>query len=191
VLLSGTDTAHSPQYATTLYRSTDNGVSWSEVLPIVDGHVARGCWAGYYCDDTWRIDVMVWNQVEGEGSVILAGGHLRIFAQPIQKDTCGLWRSVDGGKNWSLVLPLGRVGQAACFLGSFRQEAITSIAISPKGDALLVVWYCNLDSSFSCQQTGSQLYKSSDGGETWELADTPDGSEALGVVYLGNHLKSD
>lgn len=37
--------------------------------------------------------------------------------------------------------------------------------------------------------TNTLLYKSTDAGETWTPAADPEGSESLGVLYLGNNLR--
>ncbi len=58
---------------------------------------------------------------------------------------------------------------------------ITSLAIDPQGNALMVL--------FDRELSESTLYKSTDAGESWELANDPDGGAfSHGVIALVNEV---
>ena len=141
-----------------LYRSTNGGFTWAHFDSV-----------GRNAYDQRTVDLMVWNQVEGAGSVLLAGGILFTGGSlESSKATCGLWKSVDEGNSWQL----------AWALADDCHSFVQSIAIDPQGNALMVVH----------EGLSYFLYKSTDAGETWTPIDTPDGSEPWGVMYLRNHL---
>jgi hypothetical protein len=141
-----------------LYRSTNGGFTWANFDSV-----------GRNAYDQRTVDLMVWNQVEGAGSVLLAGGILFTGGSlESSKATCGLWKSVDEGNSWQL----------AWALADDCHSFVQSIAIDPQGNALMVVH----------EGLSYFLYKSTDAGETWTPIGTPDGSEAWGVMYLRNHL---
>jgi photosystem II stability/assembly factor-like uncharacterized protein len=185
VLLNGYNPLDSEQssrsYAFTLFQSTNAGLSWAEMSPILGGSVLKTCPAIIdYCEscEEWILDGIIWNQVEGAGSVILAAGDLFQSSCDNRAHTCGLWKSTDGGTSWRyLASPV----TSCSFIGDTPFDPIASVAIDPQGQVLMVV------------ESGSTsfLYKSTDAGETWELVATPDGSAPFGVMYLGNHLDED
>lgn len=153
-----------------LSKSTDKGITWTDVNPIVDGYVV---WNP--ADDNppdWFIDALVWNQVEGAGRVILASGILNVHDEAFSQ-ICGLWKSVDGGTAWAHL----STGTTADSCDSY--DSIYSVAIDPQGNALMAFY------------TGGTplLYKSTDDAETWQLAEDPEpGGSRLGLIYLRNHL---
>jgi hypothetical protein len=145
-------------------RSTDKGVTWTHISPLVDGAAIPG-------DSEWRLFTFAWNQVEGEGSILLAGGHV-----DGEDDVKGLWKSVDGGQTWRSVIRST----------SSRQFIINSVDIDPWGNALMTVGEGQEGAELGVLW---RLYRSTDAGETWQPADEPIGTNyAEGVVYLRNHL---
>jgi hypothetical protein len=168
VVLSNTDVVQTAG----LTRSLDKGITWSAVKPTVDGHVFDNCNGGDPCR-LFQILGFAWNQVEGEGNVFLAGGGVAVSGGGEDDDppfTCCLWKSTDGGNTWRHI-SIPQIGNVA------------SIALSPTGEGLLVL------ASDNSTVPLSELYRSTDAGETWELAENPGGGESIGVVYLGNHLE--
>jgi hypothetical protein len=153
-----------------LSESLNKGITWSAVKPVVDGDVLDNC-TGDSCR-VWEIGSIAWNQVEGEGNVLLVGGSVGVVGEVSSEPpfTCCLWKSRDGGNTWRhIATPLG---------------IPSSIALSPTGEALMiVVAYNSATSSFE-----HSVYKSTDAGEGWELTENPDEGEGLGVVYLGNRI---
>ncbi len=147
-----------------LLMSTDRGQHWSAI-------------AG--ADDLRGGEPMVWNQVEGPGSVILAIGG----------GEAGIVRSLDQGQTWQ------RLGMPVD--GTYR-----SLAISPRNEVLLTaehyfkLW--KVPPFFPSNAWSHVLYRSTDAGETWELANDPTGPpdpwdlywdppgrQVAGVAYLG------
>lgn len=116
---------------------------------------------------------MWWNQVEGPGSVLLAwGGILEQFDSPAF--ICGLWKSEDEGTTWRRLT-------TATEIDTCRTEV--SLALDLHGNALMSV-----SKRFSFPPPLPLLYKSTDAGESWELAEDPDSASTIGVRYLGNQL---
>jgi hypothetical protein len=187
------ETPYIPWY-TGLFQSTDQGRSWSATSFTVDGYALSGCshrydidtWGSEECTSMGGFDLIVWNQVEGEDSVLLASGQLHVYrrgAGPLQV-LCGPWKSTDGGHTWRTV-PL-RSGDPVQSRELCKRGTISS-AIAPDGRALMAV----LDYDLQNYSYSFIAYKSTDAGDTWEPFTAPDGNPVLGVMYLGNHLDSE
>ena len=133
------------------------------------------------------VTTMAWNQVEGAGSVILAG------------TPCGpgsVWRSRDQGQSWAMVRP--DVDQWTAD-GHSHGDWPVALAISPQNEVLLTVEHTYQEKTASGWQTrwAEVLYRSADAGDTWAVVDDPSGApspydtwsvpgrQAVGVAYLG------
>lgn len=149
-----------------LAQSTDLGLTWTEIDPVLDGKALSAWW---WAD--WDIDEIAWNQVEGPGSVLLASGRLYKYENDfdfINVQVYGLWKSVDSGKTWRHLTVITPDMDSDVSGGR--------IALDRQGNALVV-------------GNGAQLYRSTDAGETWELATRPIADGYLGSpVYMRSHL---
>lgn len=153
----------------------------------MDGHTLSGCSyrfeTGAYeeCTDSGGSFFMAWNQVEGDGSVILADGVVDIYDRALEplETLCGPWKSTDGGHTWRQI---SVQGVDPC------ENRVLSLTIAPDGRALMVLVKFDYD-LFDYQYSSATTYKSTDAGETWEPFLAPDGNLVLGVMYLGNHYE--
>lgn len=175
-LTQGEDVANGPH---TLLRSDDGGATWTASH---DGLPASGVPSGLSVDpnspadnrtlfltfggEVYRSpdDGRTWNQVLACGgcrftavsphnsTIILAGGE------------AGLWRSLDGGDNWTEVgLPEMRGGLGGEFWNKYW-EGVAAIVFDPLAENRLYTAVFGADRG---------LYRSDDGGDSWEriLAD--------------------
>jgi hypothetical protein len=152
-----------------MLRSSDRGYSWQPTTPIIDGEPVDG-WQNY----------VSWNQVVGEGSVLLAGGAVVWQEQGLLVRALygGVFRSVDSGVTWSFIgLPVPPM---------YNPVIVMSVAISPSGEALAVADAAREEDGPEMYR--SFLYASSDAGMTWVLREPESHAIAAGVVYLGNEF---
>jgi len=201
VLLTGLG-FDSPTHLSEAFVSSDQGVTWAAMAPsisgtvdpggtILDSYVLQGWSTGVFSDpppdplhiwdwdyvaEKWTVTSLTWNQVEGPGSVILAGGFLVINAPPFAgQGQTAIWRSTDGGSTWQTVLnwPYSGAGPS-------------SIALTPSGEALAVL-DVGLGYGTNHRQT---LYKSTDAGSTWTVATNPGPTDNVtqAVLWAGNNL---
>lgn len=143
-----------------LYRSTDGGENWSVVNP-----------SGNPSDVDWR-----GVSISGDGQTMLAA----------QGSTAGggggvLYRSTDGGENWTLVLPTG----------GDSYDGASSTAISQDGEIMIIGQctaennnrvYVSLDGGDSWQDAGVQTVF----GDCWQVSLSDDGQRALIASNLSN-----
>ncbi len=148
-----------------LAQSTDLGLTWTDIDPVLDGQVLSSM--GLWNPADWFINALVWNQVEGPGSVLLAGGYL--FKHDSEgAQVYGLWKSVDEGQTWRHVTTTPDIDT--------YNATINSLALDRQGNALMTA-------------SDDMLYRSTDAGETWEPATPPvAGGDLEGLVYLRSHL---
>lgn len=136
-----------------LYRSTDTGSNWTVMNP-----------SGNPSDVDWR-----GVSISGDGQTMLAA----------QGSTGGggggvLYRSTDGGENWTLVLPTG--GES--------YDGASSTAISQNGEVMIIGQctaennnrvFISLDGGDSWQDAGVQTVF----GDCWQVSLSDDGQHAL------------
>jgi len=137
------------------------------------------------CYGKWETYTMAWNNISGEGSVVLAGGRAsRVDSNggfPIGQ--LGIWKSSDGGEHWRLVMDTRTICNPDDLYTPIRREApVISVAVSPSGEALAITeeWVYESDAFSSLKK----LYRSIDAGETWNEIASPAGSGVAGVMYL-------
>jgi hypothetical protein len=140
------------------------------------------------CNGKWETYAMAWNNVDGEGSVILAGGASdRIDSQGnFDMGQLGIWKSTDGGEHWRLVKDTTVICNPDDMYLPIREPApVISVAIAPSGEALAVTELARDYSTGDGYRSPKKLYRSTDAGETWNEIANPEGSGAIGVMYLG------
>jgi photosystem II stability/assembly factor-like uncharacterized protein len=128
-----------------VYRTTDGGKSWSQVLK---GNASTGC--GGMSVDTKNPDVIfasLWD-FRRKGWTFRSGGE-----GPDSPSNSGLYRSADGGKTWSEVTggglpskPFGRI----------------AVAVAPSDSNVVYAFV---------EGVKSALYRSDNGGKTWDRRD--------------------
>ncbi len=128
-----------------VYRTTDGGKSWTQVLK---GNASTGC--GGMSVDTKNPDVIyasLWD-FRRKGWTFRSGGE-----GPDAPSNSGLYRSADGGKTWSEVtgggLPAKPYGRIA-------------VAVAPSNSSIVYAFV---------EGVKSALYRSADSGKTWERRD--------------------
>jgi len=120
-----------------VYRTEDGGVTWENVLFISD---STGCID--LCIDPSNPDIIYaafWERYRYHDR--------RAYGGP----NTGLWKSIDGGENWTELttgLPSGSMGRIG-------------IDISQSEPNVLYASYANTDGSFN------DVYKTTDGGDSW------------------------
>ena len=136
-----------------LYKTTDGGKSWALILK--GPNLSTGC-ASLAMDpkDPSVLFAGLWD-FRRQGWTFRSGGD-----GPTAKSGSGLFRSSDGGKSWSELTARSRKGLPEGPWG--RVE----VAIAPSQDQVV---YALVES------TDSALYRSSDGGATWEARDKSQG----------------
>lgn len=132
-----------------LYRTTDGGRNWSLVLK--GGNLSTGCASISF--DPKNPDVLfagLWD-FRRKGWTFRSGGET-----PDSPSGSGLFRSADGGRTWTEVTPAANPGFPKKPYGRI------AVAVAPS-DAKIV--YALVES------TDSALYRSDDGGRTWDKRD--------------------
>ena len=134
--------AHGPNAARGVYRTTDGGARWEQVLTHPQWPEAVGA-HDLSLDPTTpsRLYAALW-RVRRLPHALASGG-----------DGCGLWRSLDGGDSWCEIthhpglpkVPVGKMGIVASPARAGRVWAIIEAAGDDRG-----------------------IYRSDDGGDTWE-----------------------
>jgi photosystem II stability/assembly factor-like uncharacterized protein len=132
-----------------LYKTTDGGKSWTQILK--GGNASTGC--SSVTMDPKNPDVLlagVWD-FRRKGWTFRSGGD-----GPEATSASGLFRSADGGKTWTRLdaksgkgLPAGPWGRV-------------EVVIAPSDNKIVYAFIENKDSA---------LYRSADGGVTWEARD--------------------
>ncbi len=144
------------------------------------------------CYGWWSTNAMAWNQVDGEGRVILAGGEaggLNSFGASLSWS--GVWKSTDGGQHWRRVLTTDTFWGTSSIVG----YNVISVAIAPSGEALAVgeigAGPVPIDPDTGLHIWPKKLFRSTSAGETWTEIDNPEGSHdtkagqgSVGVLYL-------
>ena len=149
VLACALGTAYGPQQERGVYRTTDGGATWTQVLFVdrdtgcsdlaMDASNPRVLYAGM-----WQIEIRTWGRTSGgPGS--------------------GLFRSTDGGATWTRLqgngLPTKPHGKVA--LGLSVSDPNRVYVLIETGDGL----------PWNGQETESgQLWRSDDAGRTWQVA---------------------
>lgn len=132
-----------------LYKSSDAGKSWNLVLK--GANLSTGC-ASISMDpqDSGVLFVGMWD-FRRKGWTFRSGGE-----SPTAKSASGLYRSADGGKSWTEITNSANKGFPA---KPFGRIAVT---IAPSKSTVV---YAMVES------TDSALYRSDDGGKTWDKRD--------------------
>jgi len=141
VYAAGLGHTYGPQKDRGVYKTSDGGKTWDQVLFVDENTGAVDLAMNYKNPDIlfaafWSIDIKTWGLNSGG-----PGG--------------GIYRSKDGGKTWEAMKDKGLPGGAKNPVGK------TSVAVS-YSDPNVVYALFEMDSP--------QLWKSRDGGETWNLA---------------------
>ena len=127
-----------------VYKSTDGGENWSNVGLHDSEHIAK---------------ILV-DPKDGNNVLVCATGHLWN-----DNDERGVYKTSDGGKNWKKVLG-GANGSTGCGMIAMSRNDPKTIYAS--------LWdFRRQGWTFRSGGPGSGIYKSSDGGETWnEVTDS-------------------
>lgn len=168
-----------------LYRSTDRGYSWTEVLYPTPPDPFSGGWFG---------QVAVAVGASGQADVVFASynGNLSPTAQAAAPlaPYGDLYRSTDGGESWSIVLSRQQVGPFALSPNFASDQTLFAIANGqlerstdagatwqalpfPAPDYDLAVYHLALSPDFANDHTLyagglGAIHRSTDGGVTWE-----------------------
>jgi photosystem II stability/assembly factor-like uncharacterized protein len=132
-----------------LYKTTDGGKNWSLVLK--GANLSTGC-ASLSMDpkDANVLFASLWD-FRRKGWTFRSGGE-----SPTAKSGSGLFRSADGGKTWTEITESANKG--------FPQKPYGRVAVSVAPSNAQIV-YAFVES------TDSALYRSDDGGKTWDKRD--------------------
>jgi photosystem II stability/assembly factor-like uncharacterized protein len=144
----------SVSYGDGLYRSDDGGKSWKNVGLKSSEHIGR------ILIDPRNSDVVY---VAAQGPLWNAGGDR------------GLFKTVDGGKNWKKVLSIS------------ENTGVTDVVLDPRNpDILIAAAYQRRRHVWTLIDGGpeSAIYKSTDGGGAWKKLKTGLPSEDLGRISL-------
>lgn len=141
-----------------LYKSIDAGTSWQQVL--------------YVNDSTGIIDLIV-DPVDE--NIVYAASWTRIrnnLESTITSDDAHIYKTIDGGENWTMLE------------GGLPMENVTRIGLSLSGQDrnTLFASYSGPNGRDSCNTGGNDLtgiYKTTDGGSTWEDILGPDDTDGL------------
>ena len=131
-----------------IYRTTDGGVSWENVLFISDSTGGIDLAINFQNPDT--IYAAMWERVRFVDR--------RTYGGP----SSSLWRSYDGGDNWeelTIGLPSGSIGRIG-------------LGISRSDPNILYAMYCQ-DNGY-----WDDIYKSTDNGDTWTATNSNAGSSS-------------
>lgn len=126
-----------------VYRSTDGGQNWEQKLFVNDSTGVIDLAVNPDNPDT--VFAVTWERIRRP--------HTRVYGGP----GCAVWRSFDGGDNWTKLgggLPAGASGGRM------------GIAIAASSPATLYLTTCSINGSFS------GAYKSTDNGDTWSALST-------------------
>lgn len=215
------DFYHETQY---MYQSTDSGVTWSKLqTPNCPSSFARltlhpeisntlfltftsyfeinECNQGLYVSEdggqTWnftpanieRIDQLRILKIQTKPSEVIYGS-IQIIGQSF-----ALYKSLDRGKSWSLMLDNrcfamdnDPADPKRLFCGSFGQLLVTEddgnkwTSVLDTNGWLTAIAFSS-DSIFVGEMLGRGLYKSNDGGKTWE-----EQNSGMGGIYFNLHV---
>ena len=154
--------AYTPQPERGVYRTTDGGETWEQVLfvdentgasdMVMDPNNPRILFAGM-----WQLDIKTWRRVSGgPGS--------------------GLYRSKDGGDTWTRLegngLPIHPVGKVAVCMSKADSRRVFALIETSDG----VPWEGG-------EAEGGELWATSDGGESWTLQTHNQNLAGRGAYY--------
>ncbi|MBS0570766.1 MAG: sialidase, partial [Proteobacteria bacterium] len=132
-----------------LYQTTDGGAHWSLILK--GGNLSTGCASiSMDADNPGVIFAGMWD-FRRKGWTFRSGGE-----SPTAKSGSGLYRSADGGKSWTEITAAANKGFPAKPFGRI------AVAVAPSDSKIVYAFV---------ESTDSALFRSDDGGKTWEKRD--------------------
>jgi len=146
-----------------VYKSTDGGKTWKHLGLTDTHHIAR----------------IVIHPTDPNIVYVAAMGHL--FSDNAER---GLYKTADGGKTWTNVLPL-QVKD--------RHVGITDVALDPRiPETVYAASYDRLRKPWTYQigGIGSRIYKSVDGGKTWKKLENGLPGGIIGRIGLDVYRKN-
>jgi photosystem II stability/assembly factor-like uncharacterized protein len=143
------------------YRSDDGGLTWTGTMP---------------------------RSTQGFAFYSLAGGGTGILASSL---TGGVWHSDDGGVNWQKSWVVDLMNETAAGRVTSDVQTMRSLAMAPSDLNLVYVGFaqgaCNEGVVAACFVISTGLYRSPDGGYSWEAINAPFNGVAILSIAIHPH----
>lgn len=201
---SGNLWAIAPLGAAGLYKSTENGTTWvqknatSTSIVFVDsrGYVYTQGTGGdtnvYRSTDDGVTPTAVFTRSSADAAILPraavedASGHL-YFGQYQDADNVMIYRSTDGGANWTVVLHIPAAASSDPVIGTTSPKGsaqhVHAMAVDPYTGSI----YAGMDANGGAPDPGIALYRSIDGGDTWAAVWDSLSADCMGFVFYNDH----